>query len=174
MSEEEIPKISNKKTKSYFCKNCLENNIEKFIEGRYSSCRKCINASKIKSRAEKNIEKSYDKLEDKDIFLLMEKYINTSFGFIEGKTIKELLEKVKNFDETLEKIKDNKISDENEYIKLANFYALAELKNKFNKQNLDRALQEQENLKEKVNNLEEENEFLKQQILYIKSHLNIL
>lgn len=112
MSEEEIlPKTSDKKQKSYFCKICLENDVEKFINGRYSSCRKCINASKIKSRAEKNKEKAYDALEDiKGVNMLIEKYINTSYVFSGELTIKQMLDKIFDINDEL-KIFDKKITE---------------------------------------------------------------
>jgi hypothetical protein len=75
--------------KSYLCKVCLENKPENFIQGRYSTCRKCLNAYKIKSKAERDKDKKYDSLPDyKDVFLAVEKYISTSYGLIEDFTIK--------------------------------------------------------------------------------------
>ena len=58
-------------SKTYLCKNCGENNIENFYEGRYSSCKKCRNLAKSVSN---NIAKR-EKLEPKNFQESFESFI---------------------------------------------------------------------------------------------------
>ena len=42
--------------KKYLCKTCGDNNFENFYEGRYSSCKKCRNKTRITTNAIKKFE----------------------------------------------------------------------------------------------------------------------
>ncbi len=135
-------KVKSKRSKPYFCKTCLESDIDKFIDGRYSMCKKCLNLSRNKSKIKNEKEKLYETVDNKDVFLAIEKYLNTSYGFIEGCTVKELCNKITNFDKKFEKIEDNNIIIKREYIDIKEKIILKQQK-------------EIESLKERIEKLEQ-------------------
>jgi hypothetical protein len=88
--DESTKKISNK---IFLCKECGENNQEKFIPGRYTTCRKCrnsqsakINILRVKSQNQtpKNIQIETSVLEEikfsllKEIQILQNQYLSLS------------------------------------------------------------------------------------------------
>jgi hypothetical protein len=98
--------------KEYFCDKQLENgvicgerDVSKFIEGRYTSCRKCRNkimSEYNKSRTEGRKEKEMDKIDpDKNIRLLIEEVV-CKYPLIDGKY--NISEKFKSTEEDISDI----------------------------------------------------------------------
>lgn len=82
------------KIKTFLCKFCLEDKPENFGEGRFSTCKKCHNSMKNKSKQEKMMEKKYEEMPSiLEYEKLFEKFMYTNrslFGF----TVKEAMDNV--------------------------------------------------------------------------------
>jgi len=97
--------MENSKTKPYICKHCGENNQENFYEKRYTSCKKCLNIQKSKSRDKSEKQKKYEDIipYDKDLDLKIEKFFNTNYRVFGGLTTIQVIEEQRQIIDSLKK-----------------------------------------------------------------------
>jgi hypothetical protein len=93
--------------KPYLCKHCGENNVENFLEKRYTTCKKCRNLQSNNSHIKKEIfEKGISFLCDKELEKNIEQYFCSYHRIFGNRSVVDIL----NFNEK----EIDELKDENE------------------------------------------------------------
>jgi hypothetical protein len=96
-----------KNKKPYICKHCEDTNLDNFIDGRYTSCKKCTNKKITKSVSDKSHKEILkDVVLDKDTYLTIEKFMHMHHSIFDGNSLKNAIAEYK------EEIRNLKASQE--------------------------------------------------------------
>ena len=115
--------------KKYLCKTCGDNNFENFYEGRYSTCKKCRNKTRVTSNTIKKFE-SIDPKSFKDQFnnfLLNDMTLFDGFSIFQ--IINDLVEKVDFLETKIVKLESEDDKNKKEITNLRKYLTKTDLLN---------------------------------------------